>query len=286
MNNNFSHKVDRIVEYLNRHMNSTPSLQDLAEVARLSPYHFHRVYRAMTGETPMATLRRIRIARALAMLRDTTKPITEIAFDVGYDTSQAFSKSFRQMTGCSATQARANRDELDSLANQLSRGPSRTPAPSIEVRLVSIEPFKVISARHIGPPSGLFSKFSELFGWAEKTGLLHDFRGIYGIPIDDPREQCDEGPRFDCCFDFGPNAESIQQYNQAMLGGGLHAVARHVGPYEGIDDIYDAMYGSWIESSHYVLRNQCSYNHYLVDPSTVPAEQWETDIYIPIEKIV
>jgi AraC family transcriptional regulator len=68
--------TDRIVEYLNEQVKLTPSLQDLAEVARISPFHFHRVYRAVTGETPSGTLRRLRIARALIMLRDTEKPIT------------------------------------------------------------------------------------------------------------------------------------------------------------------------------------------------------------------
>lgn len=283
MNDSYSDRIDRIVEYLNEQVESTHSLQDLAKAAQISPFHFHRVYRAVTGETPAGTLRRLRIARALIMLKDTEKPITEIAFDVGYESSQAFSKAFRQLAGCSATEARANQQKLESLVEELSGTPGRSTDCKLEVRLVSVEPFKVIAARHVGPPDGLFKAFGDLFNWAEKTGLLEDYRGIYGIPIDDPRGQSDQGPRFDCCFDFGPKAKSGKQYSQAFLGGGLYAVARHVGPYEGVDDKYDALFGSWLDSSHYLLRNSCSYNHYLVDPGTAPPEKWETDIYVPVK---
>ncbi len=93
MNEDYFDRINRIVDFLNTQVNSTPTLEDLAKVARISPYHFHRVYRAVTGETPFGTLRRLRIARAVMMLRDTKKSITEIAFDVGYDSSQAFSRS-------------------------------------------------------------------------------------------------------------------------------------------------------------------------------------------------
>ncbi len=285
MNNGYSERIDRIVAYLNDQVESTHTLRELAEVAQLSPFHFHRVYRAITGETPSGTLRRLRIARALVMLRDSTKSITEIAFDVGYESSQAFSKAFRQLTGCSATEARANHQKLDALVKVLSGAPGQPADSELEVRLVSVEPFKVIASRHVGPPEGLFTAFGDLYAWAEKAGMLDDYRGIYGIPIDDPRDSLSEGARFDCCFDFGPKAEPSEQHSEAFLGGGLYAVARHVGPYEGLDDKYDRLYGPWLLSSQYQLRDFPSYNHYLNDPSTVPPEQWETDIHLPVEKI-
>jgi AraC family transcriptional regulator len=283
MNDKYFDRINRIVEYLNQQVESTHSLQELADVARISPFHFNRVYRAVTGETPFGTLRRLRFARAANMLRDSEKPITEIAFDVGYESSQTFSRAFRQLAGCSATEARADQGKLQSLIEELSGNPARPADSKIEVRLVSVEPFKVIASRHVGPPEGLFAAFGELFDWAEKNELLGDYRGIYGIPIDDPRDESDAGPRFDCCFDFGPAVEPAGQFDQALLGGGLYAVTRHIGPYEGLNEKYDALYGAWLEASAHTLRNSPSYNHYLADPGTVPEHEWETDIYLPVE---
>ena len=123
MKQTYSDKIDRIVQYLNEQVTATPTLQDLADIAHISPFHFHRVYRATTGETPSGTLRRLRIARAVGLLRDTDKPITTIAFDVGYDSSQAFSKAFRQVTGHSASSVRKNKEVLDQLMGSLSGPP-------------------------------------------------------------------------------------------------------------------------------------------------------------------
>jgi AraC family transcriptional regulator len=283
MTASYAERIDRIVRFLNEQVESTPSLQDLADVAEISPFHFHRVYRAVTGETPSGTLRRLRMARAVAMLRDTSKPVTEIAFDIGYESSQAFSKALRQMTGSSASELRKDRGRLDTLAQQLAGAAQRPEFSQLEVRLVSVDPFRVIAARHVGRPEGLFAAFGALFEWGEKSGYLQDYRGIYGIPVDDPRDESEDRARFDCCFDFGPNALPENPYTQTMLGGGLYAVTRHTGPYEGLDEKYDGLYGSWLPSSKHGLRDSCAYNHYLVDPGTVPPEQWKTDVYLPVE---
>ena len=284
MNEDYFDRINRIVDFLNTQVKSTPTLEDLAKVARISPYHFHRVYRAVTGETPFGTLRRLRIARAMMMLRDTKKSITEIAFDVGYDSSQAFSRSFRQLTGCSASEVRSDRQRLLPLIDKLSGSLGPSADTDVEVRLVSIEPFKVIASRHSGPPESLFKAFGDLHSWAQANPLLEPYRGIYGIPIDEPLDEYDDGPRFDCCFDFGPNAESAGSYSEVSLGGGLYAVTRHVGPFEGLESKYDALYGKWLTSSQYKVRDAWPYNHYLADPGTLPPEEWETDIHVPIEE--
>ena len=89
---------------------------------------------------------------------------------------------------------------------------------------------------------------------------------------------------FDCCFEFGPEVKPSGGYAEKSLGGGLYAVLRHIGHYDGLEDKYDYLYGSWLNASGYSLREAPFYNHYVQDPDTVPPEEWETDIYLPIEK--
>lgn len=285
MKNDFPDRIERIVEYLNTQVGSTHSLNELAKIADISPFHFHRVYRAVTGETPFGTVRRLRMVRALSMLKDTERSITEIAFDVGFESPQAFSRVFKTIVGCSAREARQDPARLQAMIDELSRGPKNAAGTEIDVRLVSVEPFKVIASRQIGPPERLFAAYGELFEWAQQNLDMEKFRGIYGVPIDDPRDVSDDGPRFDCCFDFGPDVVTGDRYKDADLGGGLYAVTRHLGSYDGLDEKYDALYGLWLGSSEYRLRDCPPYNHYLADPESVPEEEWETDIYIPVEKI-
>ena len=278
-------RIERVVGFLNEQVENNPSLEALADIADISPFHFHRVYRAITGETPSATVRRLRLVKACHLLKGSSKTITEIAFEVGYDSSQSFAKAFRSATGHSASSIRNNKQGLDSLLDQLSNSTQAETGDdkNISVRVVSVEPFEVVASRHIGEHKGLFAAYGELFTWAQENGLVEQFRGIYGIPIDDPRDT-PEDSRFDCCFDFGPNAETGDRYLKENLGGGLFAVARHLGPYDGLEEKYDYLFGPWLNQSGYRLREQAFFNHYVQDPDTVPPEEWETDIYVPIEK--
>ncbi len=168
------------------------------------------------------------------------------------------------------------------MIRDLSRPPRQSPGKEVEVRLVSVSPFQVIASRHVGPEGGLFKAFGRLLEWAGKKGIAAELRGIYGIPIDDARCVPEEECRFDCCFDFGSSVKSDRAQRKIFLGGGTYAVTRHVGLYEGLGATGDSLYGFCLNSAGYEIRDQPSYNHYLADPDTLPPEEWETDIYVPI----
>ncbi|WP_159942906.1 MULTISPECIES: helix-turn-helix domain-containing protein [unclassified Nocardiopsis] len=79
----------------------------LARVALMSPAHFTRSFRAVFGETPHRYLQRRRIERAMALLRQTDRTVTEIALAVGYDSFGTFSRTFQSVVGSSPTRYRA-----------------------------------------------------------------------------------------------------------------------------------------------------------------------------------
>jgi AraC-like DNA-binding protein len=71
----------------------------LARVAHVSPAHFARQFRAVFGETPHRYLQRRRLERAMELLRDTERPVTEICLDVGFASLGTFSRTFRAVVG-------------------------------------------------------------------------------------------------------------------------------------------------------------------------------------------
>jgi AraC-like DNA-binding protein len=71
----------------------------LARVAHTSPAHFSRQFRATFGETPHRYLQRRRVERAMELLRDTGRPVTEICLDVGFNSLGTFSRTFREVVG-------------------------------------------------------------------------------------------------------------------------------------------------------------------------------------------
>lgn len=77
------------------------SLADLADSAGFSPFHFLRVFRRVTGTTPHQYLVGARLRLAVRMLLDTQRPVTEIAYDVGFQDLSNFVRTFHRVVGCS-----------------------------------------------------------------------------------------------------------------------------------------------------------------------------------------
>jgi AraC family transcriptional regulator len=92
-------RVRRAVELMHAHLGRELPLEELAAAAYLSPFHFARLFKKVTGASPHAYLAALRIERAKTLLATTDLSITETAQRVGYASSSHFTKAFRQSTG-------------------------------------------------------------------------------------------------------------------------------------------------------------------------------------------
>lgn len=77
------------------------NLDELAGIAHMSKRSFIRAFQAATGASPIAYLIQLRITRATALLRESSDPVTDIAFRVGFSDSNYFTRQFRKVTGIS-----------------------------------------------------------------------------------------------------------------------------------------------------------------------------------------
>ncbi|KQV92417.1 AraC family transcriptional regulator [Pelomonas sp. Root1237] len=82
------------------------TLDEVAQVAGLSPFHLLRVFRQSIGVTPHQYLMRTRLMHALSLLRDTRRPVTDVAYDTGWADLSNFNKAFRREFGCSPRRLR------------------------------------------------------------------------------------------------------------------------------------------------------------------------------------
>src|ERR1700761_1842663 len=93
--NPYEARLARVVAYIHDHLDDELDLNRLAEIACLSPYHWHRIYHGFCGETAAATVRRLRLHRAANELVRGEMPIDGIAQRAGYGSVQAFSRAFQ-----------------------------------------------------------------------------------------------------------------------------------------------------------------------------------------------
>ncbi|MBT2411624.1 MULTISPECIES: helix-turn-helix domain-containing protein [unclassified Streptomyces] len=109
--------MSRAVEESNRRMLRARDAMDreyarpldvpaLARIAHVSPAHFTRTFRATFGETPHRYLQRRRVERAMFLLRETERSVTDICFEVGFGSAGTFSRTFRDIVGRSPREYR------------------------------------------------------------------------------------------------------------------------------------------------------------------------------------
>jgi AraC family transcriptional regulator len=94
-------RIRLAVEFIHAHLHRDLPLEEIASAAHLSPFHFARLFKKLTGATPHAYLAALRAARAQALLAETDLSVTEVGARVGYMSSSHFAKAFRQATGIS-----------------------------------------------------------------------------------------------------------------------------------------------------------------------------------------
>jgi AraC family transcriptional regulator len=101
-------RVMRGRDYLEANCGRPVRLGEAACEACLSPFHFHRAFRAAFGEAPHAFVARLRLDSALAALRGSEEPITEVALRSGFETHSAFTTAFRKRFGQAPREFRKN----------------------------------------------------------------------------------------------------------------------------------------------------------------------------------
>lgn len=101
-------RLRRAKQFLQSHVADDPSLDQVAAAVGLSPYHFLRGFKAMTGRTPFQWLQDFRIELACGLLAATDMPVAQLALEVGFKTQSHFGVVFRRATGTTPAKWRAD----------------------------------------------------------------------------------------------------------------------------------------------------------------------------------
>src|ERR1700734_340314 len=105
-NSEYAQRIDRVIDYLRGNLDRQVKLKELARVACLSEFHFHRIFGAVSGETLNNFTNRLRLEKAARLLRYSDQSVTDVAFDCGFSSSATFSRAFRSGYDTSPSQFR------------------------------------------------------------------------------------------------------------------------------------------------------------------------------------
>lgn len=274
----YQSRMDRVINYIYAHLDDEIDLNHLAEVACMSPYHWHRIYRGFSGETIAATVKRLRLHRSANQLVNTNMSLQSIVVQSGYSSNSAFSRAFIADYGFPPAQyrQRGQNPKLRTTAFE------RTEIMH-NVEIKEIDNINLIGLEHVGPYMEIGRAFEKLMGWGAQVGLVGPGMQSYAAYYDDPElVQTKDLRSFAGLLEITDVSISAP-YMRRVIDGGKYAVMCHKGPYSELPASYNWLYGSWLVQSGQNLRDAPCLEAYLNNPREVSPSDLLTDIYMPIE---
>ncbi|MDQ8729961.1 AraC family transcriptional regulator [Bradyrhizobium sp. LHD-71] len=270
-------RLNRVIGFIHDHLDEEIDLNRLADVACLSPYHWHRIYHAMHGETIAATVRRLRLHRAAGLLANTVMPIEMVAEKSGYASTAAFTRAFSLDYGMPPAQYRREGGHAKFLAQS-----GAGDGAAFDVTIKTIPSLRLAAIYHLGSYMQIGKAFEQLYGWFAVRGLLGTATRSIGVYYDDPFSVDEDALRSRAGLVVDPGFAVQAPLIETMIPGGRHAVLRHKGPYATMRAAYQWLYGTWLTQHDEEPADAPVFEEYFNNPrDTAPADLL-TDICLPL----
>jgi AraC family transcriptional regulator len=279
-------RIGRARRFIRDHTAEPLTLERIAAAAATSPYHFARLFRALTGETVFTHVSRVRLRRAAGLLLKPGCTVTQVAVAVGYETAPSFNKLFRRMLGVTPTEYRA-RSAVDR-APLLERldDPDTTPAGGLDLRLepeIQDHPpshFLCVRRRGLCPEEApvAWAEFHRVAGRLRVSGAQH-----VGASYDDTGPIRERMHRYEAGISVPAATPLPRGLTAGTLPGGRYAVFRYRGSYAHIGRAFDLLIRGWVAATEATLRSAPCLEIYLDGPGWPDAER-RTDLCLPVSE--
>jgi AraC family transcriptional regulator len=282
----YRQRVTRVIEYIYNNLENDLSVDSLAEVAFMSPFHFHRIYRELAQETLNASIRRLRLQRAAVELIRSKQPIARIARQAAYASQEAFSRAFTRQFGETPTEYR----ELNQKDKQRREEPFIAMLPAqqkeytemYQVEIVDFECLPLVGYQHKGDYMEIGSTFEKLFVYAASHDLLSDQTRSIGLYYDDPKSVITNQLRAMACITLSQgvslsDGDSLPESTEIPAGRCATLVFK--GSYAELEKPYDWLFGHWLPQSGYEAADFPCFEEYLNDPKETPPSELLTKIH-------
>ena len=288
-------RVNRAVDYITANLDQPLRLEEVARAACFSPYHFHRIFRGLLGETLASFVKRVRLERAVYLLSHRERPrLTDVALACGFASSSDFSRSFRAHYGVPPREFdvegfRLSRREAmqESLAtpderHRLARLPAGDNPDGLAVKLRRLPARHVAYIRVHRPYEGdhVPQAVTRLLAWAETRGLA-DGQWL-GFQWEDPEivplEQC----RYDVGLEVPAITRGEGEVSMTDFPSLQVAEVEIAGSVELELRALDWLFRTWLPNSGYAPGHQPMFEAFNGRPFASGMEHFELRIHLPI----
>jgi len=298
-------RINKTFDYIDSHIDSPLTLEELAAVASFSKYHFTRIFHSIVRETPFQFIQRVRVERAAMLLLTSRKmTVSEVALKCGFTDISVFSRNFKSSFGVSPTRYRFNKSQnsnfsqADSNRRQSDMQVTSYFCPELQtikwrtnmklnksVEIRELPKMTLAYIRHIGPYKGddqLFERlWNRLFAWAGPRGLIggKDFRSLV-IYHDDPGVTIEDKLRMSVCITVPPETKVDGEIGKMELEAAKYVIARFEVNAQQFQEAWDWLYGEWLPASGYQPDEKPCFEMYPEEPGV---GKFVVDICVPVK---
>lgn len=305
-------RINRVIDHVENHLAEPLALEELARVAAFSPFHFHRLFTAATGETLYQFVLRLRLERAASQLcQQPEKSVTAVALDCGFGGSAAFARAFKAAYGMSATDWRAGGSKNCKPIRKERKAPSDAPlylgstaaadrdgaSPWSQampqamkepksIRVEELPATTVAYVRYVGPYAGDAELFGRLFGkictWAGARGLMGPSTQFLSIYHDNPEITAEQNLRVSVCATVPPGTQPEGEVGVMELPAGKCAIAHFEVATSEFGAAWNWLYGKWMPESGFQPDDRPCFERCLNDAREHPQGLHVVDIVAPV----
>lgn len=298
----YTSRIHRVITFITNHLDEPLTLDILAREACFSSYHFHRLFTAIVGETPGTVVTRLRLEKAAKMLvRNPALSITDIAFTCGFSSSSAFSRSFKQFFGFSASELRTRmtaadlhdeplwkvrlfQHEPEILSSSRSVSLSEEILPHVTIQHMPAWHVAYVTTLDGYHEDNIRAAWETLVTWTTARDLRTPDAVWIGISYDSPDITAPDQCRYSVCMPVPEHISGDHIVSTMRIAAGKYAMYHVEGMHKNLPAIYRALYAEWFPNSGYQPGHTHSYEIHRSawPPSEDPPDYYLLDIYIPV----
>lgn len=307
-------RINQALQFIDQHLDQVIRLEDVASASHFSPYHFHRIFHALVGETVNDYVARKRMEQAAKCL--VYKPgmsVTNIAAAGGFSSAANFAKAFKLYFGLSPTELRngqlLNPEQSEKSKNgKLFRKYGKVFRPQdmysqfvtqtrvfdpdkLENMLmqVKVEEVQEKSIVFLSSPKGyvldsVYATWDKMTHWAKLKGIAENGQARLGICHDNPTITPEDKCRYDAAIVIDEDVVIQPPYTKATIPAGKYAIAYYKDSAAKISNFMTEFCANWLCKSGYEPDNYPPVFHYLNDSRK--DEYVEMDVYIKLKALV
>lgn len=278
-----------ILLYIQANLEENLSLDRIATQAQLSPFHFHRLFQTVIGETVKQYTQRLRLERAAYYLKIHNATILDIAIANGFQTHETFSRAFKRHFGITPRTFRQQEGQVrqqpsNSAKNEL-LNQHTTHFELSKVQIQTLNPLQVAFIRNIGPYTEVdVSLFDKLDRWAKTSGRFDGNNLLLAIGHDDPSITAAEKLRYDACLSVREPFTPQGKIGCQLIDTATYGTLTYIGPYgPAMYEAYRVLFSELAQRPRYEIIGLPTMEIYRTTQINPDYDLNQTDIYIPIK---